>query len=463
MTGARSILLALILCSLAKAQPDSHPNLLFFLIDDLGWADLGCYGSTFHETPAIDQLARESLRFTQAYTAASLCSPTRASLMTGKHPVRVNITDWIPGRGDRGEQLKTPEDRHALPLEELTLGEAFQQQGYDTFYIGKWHLGPPDFGPDKQGFDKYVHTVHRFNGGRRAWRAPPDGERRHLTQFITRETIDYLQHRSGDSPFFAYVSYHDVHTPVLPDKRFVDHFAERHQQLGLPAPSHRTHQPKGHGVQSNAKYASMVRAIDESVDEILACLDESQLADDTLVVFMSDNGGLLGPTSNAPLRSGKGWLYEGGIRVPMLVRTPQRYRAGETTDVLVTSTDLYPTLLSLAGLELRSAQHVDALDFSSLFTEGDHPIHKGPVFWHFPHYHGSDWTPGAAVRDGDWKLIEFYEHESHELCNLAADPTESENLSESDRSKATELLNKLHTWQRQMGAQLPTVRHVGER
>jgi arylsulfatase A-like enzyme len=439
-----------------------RPNVLFFLVDDLGWADLGCYGSTLHETPHIDKLAASGLRFTDAYTAASICSPTRAAIMTGKHPVRVNITDWIPGRTPpKSSKLSTPQDIHQLPLKEVTIGEAFKERGYATYYTGKWHLGGKGFSPDKQGFDTYYDPHQDSSKG-----SPGKGKtrrRKHGTLEITDETIKFIKDKGpGNAPFFAYVAYYDVHTPIIPVQDRLAHYQDKVDKLGpAPAPI-AEHDGKSRPRQDNAAYATMVEAVDASVGAILKTLDELEIADNTIVVFSSDNGGLCtlgrgpGPTCNLPLRASKGWLYEGGIRVPLIIRAPGQPRS--TTNYEVTSMDLYPTLLSLAGLPARPEQHVDGQDFSLIVKGAKVKRTPRPLYWHYPHYHGSSWTPGAAIRDGHWKLVEFYHYGGHELYDLRHDPGELRDLSKSHPEVAAGLLKKLHAWQKDLNAGIPTPR-----
>lgn len=464
MTIGISIVLALLVCS----EPVSKPNVLFLLADDLGWRDLNCYGSEFHETPHLDRLATEGMMFSQAYAAASLCSPTRASIMTGKHPVRVNITDWIPGAGDKGRKLATPIDNHNLPLTEFTIGEAFLNEGYETFYAGKWHLGNPELGPLQQGFEHYVRTADRTTTAqgqsKRTRLEIPAGERWHLTRFITRESVKFLtEKRDSKRPFFAFVSYHDVHTPMQPDKRFIERFRAKAKTNFKSKDPIEEREGKTRSVQNNPAYASMVRAIDQSVGEILGSLNRARASENTIIVFVSDNGGLStmrrqGPTCNLPLRAGKGWLYEGGIRVPLIVKYSGKVKSGVVNAEPITTTDLYPTLLEMAGLDLKPKQHVDGLSFASklMSRENEGTIFKRDLFWHFPHYHGSMWTPGSAVRSGKWKLIRFFETNEIELYDLVNDPGENENLAEQHPKTVDKLNRKLTQWFDTTGALLPS-------
>ncbi|MFP6883474.1 MAG: sulfatase [Roseibacillus sp.] len=436
------------------------PNFLFLLVDDLGWADLGCYGSTFHETPHLDRLAKEGVRFTDAYTAASICSPTRASLMTGKHPVRVDITDWIPGSSGQGHRMKTPQDTHQLALEEVTIAEALKEGGYSTFYTGKWHLGGKAFSPDKQGFDEYYDPHHDPSRG-----SPGKGRttgRKHATIDLTRETKSFIR-RNRDDPFFAYLAYYDIHTPIIAEKNYQEHYTRKAALLGPSPKPIREHDGVSRPRQDNAALASMVQAVDDSVGELVAHLGELGILENTYVFFFSDNGGLctkntVGPGCNLPLRASKGWLYEGGIRVPLIVRQPGKKNAGAQPTDYVLSTDLYPTLLGLASLPLRPGQHADGRSFEDLLV-GD-KSRKAPrrLYWHYPHYHGSTWTPGAAIRDGDWKLIEFYHYGKVELYNLKDDLGEAKDLAARFPGRTRELRQRLRVWQEETGARMPTPR-----
>jgi arylsulfatase A-like enzyme len=443
------------------------PSFVFILVDDLGWTDLACYGSTFYETPNIDRLASQGVRFTNAYTASPVCSPTRASIMTGKHPARLGITDWIPGLRPRDRKLLGPPIRNELPLEEVTIAEALQEAGYATFFAGKWHLGGPGFHPEQQGFD--------INQGGHNRGSPPGGyyvpyknpkledgpEGEYLPDRLTDESIRFLE-RHGDRPFLLFLSFYTVHTPIQPCRRHVERF--RRKAAALPEAGE-LHEGDDQDVwtrqrQNHAAYASMIHALDENVGRLLARLEALALADETVVVFMSDNGGLAtqpwkgSPTANRPLRAGKGWCYEGGIRVPMIIRALGVTRAGKVCHVPVVSMDFYATMLELAGLELRPQQHCDGVSLVPLLRGGDAPEREA-LYWHFPHPHSSGWTPGAAVRAGDWKLIEFDEEQAVELYNLGNDVGERHDLAEQMPEKKAELLDRLHDWQKRVGAKLP--------
>tara|TARA_B100001093_G_scaffold147894_1_gene140625 strand:+ start:1794 stop:3206 length:1413 start_codon:yes stop_codon:yes gene_type:complete len=441
---------------------EAKPNFLFLLVDDLGWADLACYGSTFHETPHLDRLAREGVRFTDAYTAASICSPTRASLMTGKHPVRVNITDWIPGSSGKGRKLRTPLDDHHLALEEVTIAEALREGGYSTFYTGKWHLGGAQFSPDKQGFEQYYDPHENPSKG-----SPGSGTttgRKHGTIDLTRETKKFITERRN-APFLAFLSYYDIHTPIIPEDKYHAHYRDKAAQLGPSPTAIREHDGRSRPRQDNAALATMVQSVDDSVGSLVTHLASLGILENTYIFFFSDNGGLatkhgMGPGCNLPLRASKGWLYEGGIRVPLIVRMPDRRNAGLEPNTPVVSTDIYPTLLSLAGLPLRPEQHRDGQSFVGLMNGTGRDSARRKLYWHYPHYHGSMWTPGAAIRKGDWKLIQFYHFDKLELYDLRKDLGESTDLSAAHPEVTQTLLAELLKWQEKLGASIPVVREV---
>ena len=457
--------LLIILCHSLTAQAAKQTNFLFFLVDDMGWADIGVNGSTFHETPHIDRLAKSGMRFTQGYAAGSVCSPTRASIMTGKHPVRVDITDWIPGQSNRpSNPLLHPEDRHSLPLEEVTIAEALKQHGYQTFFAGKWHLGNEGEWPTDQGFDINIGGHHKGSppGGYYApWtnptlKAKKKGE--YLTERLTEESAKFLETRDKSKPFLLYLSYYNIHTPIQPYQKRIDHYRSKAEKSFTgPTPLEVEHDGKTRMRQDNPALASMVAAVDDSVGVLLDKLEESNLDENTVVIFFSDNGGLstlgrIGPGCNLPLRAGKGWLYEGGIREPTLIRAPGITQPGSVSHKPMISMDFFPTMLDLAGLPLQPKLHVDGRSLLSQLKGND--AGQRTLHWHYPHYHGSSWNPGASIRDGDWKLIEFYHYKNFELYNLAKDPRERENLVNSNPNKASELRAKLRSWQMKMGAKM---------
>lgn len=446
-------------------------NIVFVLVDDLGWTDLGYTGSTFYETPNIDSLSGHSIQFTNAYSASPVCSPARASIMTGKHPARINITDWIPGMDPKDEKLLGAKDLNELPLAEVTISEIFKNAGYETFFAGKWHLGGDGFYPEDQGFDINIggHEKGQPPGGYYSpYNNPkladgPDGE--YLTDRLTDESVKFLNN-VGDNPFFLFLSYYTVHTPIQANKRHIVKFKEKASELGKEENLLRT---EGNGittlVQRNPEYASMVYALDENVGELITALKKKGLYENTIIVFTSDNGGLsthhnrfnsIAPTSVFPLRAGKGWLYEGGIRVPLLIKPANYQEKNVISSEPVIGHDLYPTLLSLAGIQSDEKYQIDGVDLSPLFGRTNN-LSAREFYWHYPHYHGSGWTPGAAIRQGDWKLIEFYETDHVELYNLAEDISEKNNLSNQYPEKVLELQKKLHDLQKSMNANKVTI------
>ena len=458
------ILLASLLLSCTRKE--TRPNFVFFLVDDLGWADLGCYGSTFYETPNLDRLASRAFVFTDAYTSSPVCSPTRASIMTGKYPARVNITDWIPGDDPKNRRLLGPADNHQLALEEETIAEVMKANGYKTFFAGKWHLGDTGFFPEDQGFDINIggHHMGQPPGGYYSpYNNPkledgPTGE--YLTDRLADESLRFIQ-SAGDEPFFLYLAFYTVHTPIQANRKYIDHFINKKRELGEDGKPVLADEHEGSTLinQVNAPYATMVHSMDENVGRIINYLNDSGLSDNTYIIFTSDNGGLstlrkgrTAPTSVRPLRAGKGWCYEGGIRVPLIIAGPGI--SHNKSDVPVISTDFFPTLLDIAGIPLMPDKHIDGINLLPLITENKAPSREA-VFWHFPHYHGSQWTPGAAIRKGNWKLIEFYHYEKTELYNLADDIGETTDLSEIYPEKTAELKDLLRQMQEATGALFP--------
>lgn len=457
------------------AKPSRAPNVLIVLIDDLGARDLGYAGSRFYESPNIDTFARRSASFSAAYSPSTVCSPSRAAILTGKDPARLGITTWFPGLEYENQPLIEPAIPEHLPLSEVTIAEAFKAGGYRTFFAGKWHLGGPGALPTDQGFDTNLGGGE-WGQPRGGWFAPynnayltdgPKGE--FLEDRLTNETIRFLEDtKQGDRPFFAFVSYYAVHTPIeaAPGGQ-VEHF--RRKAGTLTHKSSKDERSEGRGrtklVQDNAAYASMIRAMDGNFGRLLAALDRLDLRDDTIVVFTSDNGGLSTldpeislyrdgtPTSNSPLRAGKGWTYEGGIRVPLLIAGPGVKRQAIGAPVVLT--DLYATLLDLAGLP-RPVKG-DGISLKPLVAGGRIKAER-TLFWHYPHYHGSGAKPATAVRRGDWKLVHNYEDDSWELFNLRVDPFEKRNLAEHDPARLRTMQDEMKRMIAQTSARMPTRR-----
>jgi arylsulfatase A-like enzyme len=447
----------------AAATAARRPNIVVILADDLGGTDLGCYGADLYETPRLDRFAKESVMFRQAYASAPVCSPTRAALLTGKHPARLGITIWSEGSlaGPQNRKLLQGESRHDLPLEELTLAERLHEAGYATALVGKWHLGDADHAPETQGFDVNI-------GGTR-WGAPQTffwpyrgsgrfgQEFRYVPGLPLGQPGDYLTDKltdaalafidsAGERPFFLYLAHHAPHTPIEAPEVLIEPFQSKLR------PDRK---------QQNPTYAAMLKSLDDNVGRVLDHLQTRGLADNTIVVFASDNGGYIGIdrkggfsvpcTNNAPLRSGKGSLYEGGIRVPLMIRRPG-VAAGERTQ-LVHTADLCWTLLAAAGLST-DEKPADGIDLGPILADSSARPPRDALYWHYPHYYETT-TPASAVRAGDWKLLEYFEDGRRELYNLSDDPTESHNLAAEQPMKAVELQRQLAAWRESVGAKLP--------
>ena len=465
MTIRTLFVLFLISILFSCSEEKQQPNVVFILVDDLGWADVKCnYPESFYDTPNIDSLAEQGVRFTNAYSANPVCSPTRAALMTGKHPNRVNITDWIPGSDPKKRPLLGPQDSDHLALKEITIAEKLKEKGYKTCFIGKWHLGDKGFFPEDQGFDINIggHDKGSPPGGYYSpYKNPkledgPKGE--YLTDRLTTEGIRFIK-QNKDKPFFLYLAFYTVHTPIQASKKFIEKYKAKRKTLGLTEVPHKR---EGDGwtklVQENAAFASMVASMDENVGRVLTALKEQGLNNNTWVIFTSDNGGLStltrknAPTSNGPLRAGKGWCYEGGIRVPLIINGPEIINPGRVENTPTVSMDFYPTILSLAGVEPNKN---DGENLLPILTENK-AINRDELFWHYPHYHGSAWKPGSALRKGDWKLIVHYEDNRIELFNLANDPGETTEVAAEHTEKVQELKNILDKKLAESNAQFPT-------
>ncbi len=476
ITSILSITIAQVGCKLntEQIQQSSTPNVIFLLVDDLGWTDLSCYGSSFYETPNIDRLAQQGMRFTNAYASCPVCSPTRASILTGKYPARLNITDWIPGQDPKNKKLLGTQDHHELPLEEITLAEIFKSMGYATAFFGKWHLGEQGYYPEDQGFDinKGGHWAgqpasyfYPYKNDRKRWDVPgleggEEGE--YLTDRLTQESIQFIE-TNRDKPFLLYLAYYNVHTPIQAKEAYIEKYKTKLSSTTMPKVNDREelYESKSKMMQDNPTYAGMVQSVDESVGDLLDKLDALGIAENTIVVFTSDNGGLTtlpkkrtGPTSVAPLRAGKGWLYEGGIRVPTIINWPGEIRQNSICTEPIISTDFYPTLLDLAGIEVQNDQPLDGKSLKPLLKEEDH-FERIALYWHYPHYHGSNNRPSAAIRADNYKLVEWMEDGSTELYNLSKDISEQINLVQEMPEKRDEMKKLLHNWQQEIGALFP--------
>jgi arylsulfatase A len=494
-----------------RGHDERKPNVVFFLVDDMGWSDVGCYGSTFYETPRIDAFAREGVRFTDAYAACHVCSPTRASILTGKYPATLNLTDFLPGRRDFPfqELLNVKINQH-LPYEENTIAEVLKENGYSTAIIGKWHLGSEPATPMKYGFD--MHVPDWLQGVAKTFYAPyglggledaPEGE--YLTDRLTDEALKYME-ENRSNPFFLYFAHFAVHDPIEGRPDLVKKYEEKLQ--GMPSPDGKPyilegnpddadpltrskldsliHEPEYAGFkilphrtvkirqfQDNVQFAAMVESVDESFGRVLDKLEELGLEENTIVIFFSDNGGMSAAnfwnpdrvipeseldkafsTSNLPLRGAKGWLYEGGIREPLIVKWPGKGEQGIVCEVPVISTDFYPTILEMIGIPMPAGTVSDGKSIVPLL-QGMADLDREALYWHFPHYsnHGMQ-SPGGAIRSGDYKLLEYFENNSVQLFNLKEDIGEQVDLAEKYPRKADELRTMLHQWREKVNARM---------
>ncbi len=481
------------------------PNVVFFLVDDFGQRDVGCYGSQFYETPAIDELAKQGMRFDNAYSTCHVCSPSRASIHTGKYPARTNLTEWLGGRPERNfEKLHSAEKRMAIADEEQTFAETLKANGYRTAFFGKAHLGKP---PRQWGFDESTYGWYRsyhypFNV--RGGNGPDGKEGDYLTDRFTDLAVDFIK-RNKDRPFYLHMAHFAVHDPIHGRKDLVQKYEKKRAEMRRsPGPDYvlesnpdgtplsrkqlneltKNDNEKAHQEnrvwwvkqkQDNVEFAGMVEAMDESLGRIRATLSELKLEENTIIVFTSDNGGMAASnqyrginhprprldsrfsTSNLPLRGAKGWNYEGGIRVPLIVHWPGRTRGNSLSHAIVTGTDYYPTLLEMLGMPAMPKQHVDGKSFVPALNEQDYE--RGAVYWHFPHYsnHGYQ-SPGGAIRLGNYKLLEYYENGTVQLFDLENDLGETRDLSKRLPEVTQKLRNKLHAWRKMVDAKMPQVK-----
>ena len=467
-TGAAAGLLPDVAKAFAQ-RGERPPNIVLVLVDDLGWTDLACYGSRYYETPNIDRLATQGMRFTNAYAACAVCSPTRAAVMTGRYPARVGVTDWIRARFQGGHVLKPdeklpdyipnydgptrkllcPRNPFWMELSEWTIAEALHEAGYRSCHIGKWHLGMDDWYPDKQGYDVniggcdmghppgYFDPYHNKHQGHIPTLKPRrKGE--YLTDREADEAVRFI-HNHRDQPFFLCLAHYAVHTPLQGKNTLVDKYRAKTKTN-----------------QKNAKYAAMVQSVDEATGRVMATLDELRLADNTIIIFTSDNGGLIGATSNTPLRDGKGTPYEGGIRVPAIIRWPGVVDPGSVCDVPITSVDYFPTALAATGLKAPPTLPIDGENLMPLLTQSG-TLHRDAIYWHFPHYRGrkDPVVPYSIIRAGDWKLIKRYEDREFELFNLKNDLGEKKDLATEMPEKVKDLDARLSNWLKTVNAKLP--------
>ena len=479
--------------AVSPVSEDSQPNILFVLVDDLGAMDLGCSGSTFYETPNIDRLAAQGMIFTQAYAASSVCTPTRASIQSGKYPARIGINFILnDGLTSPTYKLRPPHCETEMKLSEITMAETLKAGGYKTFFAGKWHLGEEEkYYPQHQGYDInfgghkagqpasyfYPYESDLLDGHFNVPDLEDGSDGTYLTDHLTDKCVEFIQNHS-DENFFAFLSYYSPHTPLEAKPELVEKYRLKAERLGLGDPipfeleesaidDYRT--PKveqaAHTrlVQSHAVYAAMIESVDQNIGRLLRTLEEQGIADDTVVIFFSDNGGFSThtsrpleklPTSNAPLRAGKGWLYEGGIREPLFVRWPGVIEAGSQNHEPVISVDFYPTLMDMAGIR-STPQKLDGISLLPLL-KGQATLDRDAIYWHMPHYHSSGVRPSGAVRRGDYKLIEYFEDGRVELFDLSKEESEQQDLSLQELDVTAELKEKLGQWRDDIGAAMPT-------
>jgi arylsulfatase A-like enzyme len=479
----------------SSAREASTPNILFVLVDDLGAMDLGCQGSTFYETPNIDRLAAQGMTFTQAYAASPVCTPTRASIQSGKYPARIGINFILnDGLTCPAYKLKPPHCETEMKLSEVTIAETLKTSGYKTFFAGKWHLGEEErYYPQHQGYDInfgghkggqpasyfYPYKSDLLDGYFNVPDLEDGTEGKYLTDHLTDKCVEFIQNHS-DENFFAFLSYYSVHTPLEAKPELVEKYKRKAERMGLDCPipfgleesaidDYRTPEVERASrtrlVQSHAVYAAMIESVDQNVGRLLNTLENQGIADNTVVIFFSDNGGLSThtsmplekiPTSNYPLRAGKGWLYEGGIREPLFIRWPGVIQAGSQTQEPVISVDFYPTLMDIAGIR-STPQTLDGISLLPLL-KGYATLDRDALYWHMPHYHSSGVRPSGAVRRGDYKLIEYFEDGRVELFDLSNDLSEQHDLSLQKPDVTAALKAGLRQWRENVGAAMPSVK-----
>jgi len=427
--------------AIAAAAPPT--NVIVVLVDDMGWRDLSCQGSPLYETPHIDRLAASGMRFTRGYAACTVCSPTRAAMLTGQYPARLHITDWIAGHERPFATLKIPEWRKFLPRDVVTVAERLKSAGYATASIGKWHLGGDDSRPEHHGFDENVGGYDR--GQPPSYFAPykiptlpegPDGE--YLTDREAAEAATFIE-ANRERPFFLYLPHYCVHTPIQA-KADIKAKYEAKDAEGLAV--------------KNAAYAAMVESVDDCMGRILETLDRLKIRDRTAIVFTSDNGGLSKMTDNAPARAGKGTAYDGGVRVPLIVSWPGVTTPGTTSTTPAITPDIPATILDLTGVGAEPAQPLDGVSLAPVLRGAS--LERDALYWHYPHYHTGGATPHSAILAGGWRLVHFYEDDHNELYDLAADPGETTDLAAQEPARAGELKSKLDAWLAAVNAQFPT-------
>ena len=451
------IAVCVILISCHTSRKIVPPNVVMIIADDLGWSQLGCYGSSFYKTPNIDKLAKSGIKFTNAYSAASICSPTRAAIMTGKYPARLDLTDFIPGNTPKNKPLLTPEDwQKYLPLKELTIAEKVKASGYLTGFFGKWHLSkeklPPEslsHNPNMQGFKESFVTYKPSSNLIQQWQS--ENKDFHNVDTITKRGLEFLE-QNQKTPFLLILSHNTIHDPLIENKKLIHKYQNKKGSVNE---------------ENNPIIGAMIETLDNSVGEIIKKLKTLKLSDNTLLIFCSDNGGKHKHASQAPFKKGKGWLYEGGIRVPLIISWPKKIKKSFISHQMTSSIDFLPTILKVTNSDLNIKDQYDGMDISSIFTNQTNLINRDELFWHYPHYHnGSGMKPASAIRWKNYKLIEWHEPtllnkaNQIELYDLTVDPGESNNLSLKIPEIAFLMRNKLMNWTNEVDAKMPKVNEV---
>ncbi len=483
-------LLVLLMNSSRAQQVSKSPNIILILADDLGWADLQCYGSTFYETPNLDRLAARGIRFTNAYASSPVCSPTRASLLTGKYPIKTGVTDWIVGRQSNGkgaayEKMVAQPFNYFLKPNEETIGEAALKNNYKTFIAGKWHLGEDEknwpeangFQINKGGFSKGSPAGYK-NDSTGGFFTPynnprltdgPKGE--YLTNRLTNECISFIE-ENKNAPFFLMYSLYAVHNPMQAPAELIKKYQTKKQVLGIPDSARfRKDEPwmkfekgwKRRTVQDNPVYAAMIENMDENIGRLLNKIDSLGLTENTIIIFTSDNGGLStaegSPTNNGALRAGKGWLYEGGLRVPLIIKWPGKITASQVSEIPVSSVDIFPTLYKAIYKNDVKNKAIDGTDIIGLVA--NEKKNKGRVmFWHYPHYSNQGGKPGAAMLKNGFKLILNYEDNSIEFYNLKNDISERNTIAATNKNMAMDYKKNLEKWLKENNAKFPVTNPV---
>lgn len=465
---------AIFFLSCKEDEPERKPNVLFILADDLGYHDLSFTGSKYYETPNIDGLAGEAMVFTSGYAACQVCSPSRASILTGKFPARHGITDWIGAAAGeawrakgRSNKLLPPDYVRALPASYTTLPEAMKQAGYKTFFAGKWHLGGKGSWPEDHGFDINIGGWD-VGGPRGGYYSPfenpnlenkEDGE--NLSMRLATETVKFLKEHNPEKtgqPVFAYLSFYAVHSPIQTTEEKWRKYRDKAVALGVADEGYKMGRFLPiRLVQDNPIYAGLVETMDDAVGVVLNALDELGLEENTIVIFTSDNGGVAAgdafSTSNLPLRGGKGYQFEGGIREPYFIKVPGLTNGGEASDVPVSGTDFYPTILDLVGEKLLPDEHADGQSLAPLLN--GETIKERPLIWHYPHYGNQGGEPSSIIRQGEWKLIHYYEDGREELYNLRADNGEHIDVAKNNKEVVKRLSASLFGYLDEVGARFP--------